>query len=117
MQTYFPIFVMVVLATLIGGGMIILSAIFSKRSRSLKKLIPYECGIDPVGTARERFSIKYYMIAMLFIIFDIETVFLYPWAVVYRQLGLFGFIEMAIFILLLFLGYIYILKKGALQWD
>lgn len=117
MKTYFPIFVMVILATGIGATMIILSAIFSRRTKSLKKFTPYECGVDPVGSARERFPIKYYMVAMLFIIFDIETVFLYPWAVVYKQLGWFGFIEMGIFILLLFLGYVYVLKKGALRWD
>ena len=117
MKTYFPIVVMIILATAIGATMIILSAIFSRRTKSLKKFTPYECWVDPVGSARERFPIKYYMIAMLFIIFDVETVFLYPWAVVYKQLGWFGFIEMGIFILLLFLGYVYILKKGALLWE
>ncbi len=78
---------------------------------------PYECGIEPVGTTKERFPIKFYLIAILFIVFDIEVVFMYPWAVVYRKLALFGFIEMLVFIGILVVGYIYILKRGALKWD
>lgn len=82
-----------------------------------RKLMPYESGMDPVGTARDRFSIKFYMTAMLFILFDIEIIFMYPWAVQYKELGLFGFIEMFTFVLILFIGYIYLVKKGGLDWN
>jgi len=95
----------------------VLSHFLGRKSKSPKKLIPYECGVDPVGSARERFPVKYYLIAMLFIIFDIEVVFLYPWAVVYKQLAFFGFIEMVIFMFILFVVYVYIVKKGALLWE
>jgi len=77
----------------------------------------YECGVDPVGTARDRFSIKFYLVAVLFILFDIEAVFLYPWAVAFRQLGLYGLIEMVLFIVVLLVGYLYVLKKRALDWQ
>ena len=81
------------------------------------KLAPYECGCEPVGSARERFSIKFYLIAMLFILFDIEAVFLYPWAVLFKRLGVFGLMEMGVFIAILFVGYVYVWKKGALEWE
>jgi NADH-quinone oxidoreductase subunit A len=77
----------------------------------------YECGIDPVGTARSRFSVKFYVIAMLFILFDIEAIFLYPWAVMFQQLRLFGLLEMLTFLGFLVMGYIYLWKRGALEWD
>jgi NADH-quinone oxidoreductase subunit A len=83
-----------------------------------RKLAPYECGItNPIGTARERFSVKFYLVAMLFLLFDIEAVFLFPWAVVYRELKLFGFFEMLLFIVAILAGYIYVWKKGALEWE
>jgi NADH-quinone oxidoreductase subunit A len=82
-----------------------------------RKLAPYECGINPTGTARERFSVKFYLVAMLFLLFDIEAVFLFPWAVVYRDLKLFGFFEMLLFIVAILAGYIYVWKKGALEWE
>jgi len=116
-ETYFPLAVMIAAATAIGVGQLVLSHFLGRKSKSPKKLIPYECGVDPVGSARERFPVKYYLIAMLFIIFDIEVVFLYPWAVVYKQLAFFGFIEMVIFMFILFVGYVYIVKKGALLWE
>jgi len=78
---------------------------------------PYECGITPTGAARVRFSIKFYLVAMLFILFDIEAIFLYPWAVVHRWLGWFGLIEMGIFVAILVVGYVYIWKRGAFQWE
>jgi NADH-quinone oxidoreductase subunit A len=78
---------------------------------------PYECGVDPVGSARDRFSIKFYLVAVLFILFDIEAVFLYPWAVAFRQLGLYGLVEMVLFIVVLLVGYLYVLKKRALDWE
>jgi|ERR1017187_915048 NADH-quinone oxidoreductase subunit A len=83
---------------------------------SREKLSPYECGITPVGDARERFSVSYYLIGMLFILFDVEAVFLYPWAIVFKSLKWFGFVEMFIYVTILVAGYIYIWKKGALDW-
>ncbi len=80
------------------------------------KLSPYECGVDPEGDARERFSVRFYIIAILFVIFDVETVFLFPWAIIYDELALFGFIEMVIFLGILIVGYFYVWKKGALEW-
>ena len=80
-------------------------------------MMPYECGKDPVGTARQRFSVKFYLIAMLFILFDIEVVFLYPWALQYKKLGLFGFYEILVFTAILLVGYAYIWKRGALEWQ
>jgi NADH-quinone oxidoreductase subunit A len=82
-----------------------------------EKLTTYESGMEPVRTARERFSVKFYMVAVLFIIFDIEVVFLYPWAVAFRELGLSGYITMFVFIGILLIGYYYVWRKGALQWD
>ena len=80
------------------------------------KLMPYECGVDPEGDARERFSVRFYIIAILFVIFDVETIFLFPWAIIYHRLALFGFIEMTVFLGILIVGYFYVWKKGALEW-
>ena len=79
--------------------------------------MPYECGIAPTGSARERFSVKFYLVGMLFIVFDIEAVFLYPWVVVYREFKMAAFVEMLIFIALVFAGFVYVWKKGALDWS
>ncbi len=101
--------------------MAILPQIISKFFRLGKpdrvKTQPYECGITPTGEARARFSIKFYLVAMLFILFDIEAIFLYPWATVHRWLGIFGLIEMAIFVAILVVGYVYIWKRGAFEWE
>jgi len=83
----------------------------------LPKSFPYECGIEPIGTARDRFSVKFYLIAMMFVVFDIEVVFLYPWAVAFKSLKIFGLIEMAIFIVILLFCYVYIWKRGGLEWE
>jgi NADH-quinone oxidoreductase subunit A len=92
------------------------SALFGNRVRNRVKDMPYECGVEPTGNARQRFSVKFYLVAMIFILFDIEAVFLYPWAVVYRELRLFAFVEMLLFIVLILAGFFYIWKKGALDW-
>lgn len=115
--TYLPIILLVVVAGLFGLGSVVLSSLIGQKKPSPVKMQPYECGCDPVGNARERFSIKFYLIAMLFILFDIEAVFLYPWAILYKRLGLFGLAEMGVFIVILFVGYIYVWKKGALEWE
>ncbi len=116
-EVYFPIVVQVLLAMLIAGGMLGTSAILGHRIRNRAKDTPYESGMIPRGSTRERFSVKFYLVAMLFILFDIETVFLYPWAVVYRELKLFAFVEMLIFAVLILAGFFYIWKKGALAWS
>jgi NADH-quinone oxidoreductase subunit A len=114
---YLPIIVLVSVAILFGLGSIIMSSLIGQKKPSAVKLAPYECGCEPVGSARERFSIKFYLIAMLFILFDIEAVFLYPWAVIFKKLGVFGLAEMGIFIVILFVGYIFVCKNGGLDWE
>jgi len=116
-QTWFPVLIQILIAIAVAGGMIGLSALLGQRVHDSVKSTPYESGMQPVGNARERFSVKFYLVAMVFILFDIEAVFLYPWAVVYRQLRLFGFFEMLLFIVLVLCGYFYILKKGVLNWS
>ena len=115
--SYLPILLLVLVAVGFGLCSLIFSSLIGPKKISALKLSPYECGCEPVGTARERFSIKFYMIAMLFILFDIEAVFLYPWAILYKKLGVFGLVEMGVFIVILFVGYIYVWKKGALEWE
>jgi NADH-quinone oxidoreductase subunit A len=115
-QIYWPVFLQVVVAAAVAAAMLGASAILGKRVRNRVKDTPYECGIVPQGSARERFSVKFYLVAMIFILFDIETVFLYPWAVVYRELKVFAFVEMFVFIVLILSGFFYVLKKGALDW-
>src|SRR5271163_3646675 len=116
-ETYFPVLVQTVLAILVAGALITLSFVLGKRVKDVVKDSPYECGISPTGSARERFSVKFYLVGIVFILFDIEAVFLYPWAVVYRQLKFFGFVEMLLFIVLVLSGFFYIWKKGALDWS
>jgi NADH-quinone oxidoreductase subunit A len=116
-QTYFPILVQIFIAVAVAGGMLAGSYFVGKRIRNPVKDMPYECGIVPTGSARGRFSVKFYLVAMVFILFDIEAIFLYPWAVVYRELKLFAFTEMVIFIALVLCGFFYIWKKGALDWS
>jgi NADH-quinone oxidoreductase subunit A len=114
---YIPIILMLVFAVAFGLVMSKASEWFGPKNPSDEKLSTYESGMEPIRTARERFSVKFYLVAMLFIIFDIEVVFLYSWAVVFKRLGIFAYIEMLIFIVVLFLGYFYIVRKGALRWD
>lgn len=115
-ELYFPILIQAVLAIVIAVALQLLSHFIGKRVRNKVKDMPYECGVVPTGSARERFSVKFYLVGMLFILFDIEAIFLYPWAVVYRDLKMFGFVEMLVFIVLVLLGFFYIWKKGALDW-
>ena len=115
-ELYFPVLVQGLLAVVIAAALIIISYVFGKKVRNKIKDTPYESGITPTGDARHRFSVKFYLVAMLFIVFDIEAIFLYPWAVVYRDLRWFGFVEMLIFVVLILSGFFYIWKKGALDW-
>jgi NADH-quinone oxidoreductase subunit A len=115
-ETYFPVLVQILIALAVAGGMLGASALIGRRLRDRVKDSPYESGMEPVGNARERFSVKFYLVAMLFIVFDIEAIFLYPWAVVYRELKMFAFFEMVVFIVLVLCGFFYIWKKGVLNW-
>ena len=114
---FVPILIMLVVATGFAAFTLTASHFLGTRIDSEAKLLPYECGVTPVGNARERFNTRFYLVAMLFIVFDIETVFLYPWAVVFKQLNVFGLIEMGIFLLILLVGYVWAWGKGALEWD
>jgi NADH-quinone oxidoreductase subunit A len=117
-STAFSLIVVLVIALALPFIMMGLSAVLGPSKTGPHKLTPYESGVTtPVGTARERFSIKFYLVAILFIVFDVEAVFLFPWAVNFRALGLFGLVEMFVFIAVLFAGFVYIVKKGALKWD
>lgn len=119
---YIPLLILLVVAVILAGTLVGLSWILGPKKPSAAKLAPYECGVTPVGSARERFPVKFYLIAMLFIVFDIETVFLYPWAVTFTRwhshaLQVFSLFEMIVFIIILFVGYIYVWKKGAFEWE
>ena len=116
-QTWFPVLIQILIAIAVAGGMIGASAVLGRRVRDAVKSSPYESGMKPVGNERERFSVKFYLVAMVFILFDIEAIFLYPWAVVYRELRLFAFFEMLLFIALVLCGFFYIWKKGVLDWS
>src|SRR5271166_4039264 len=116
-DTYFPVLVQVAIAVLVATALIVISVAIGKRVKDRVKDSPYECGIAPTGSARERFSVKFYLVGIVFILFDIEAVFLYPWAVVYRELKMFAFVEMLLFIILILVGFVYVWKKGALDWS
>jgi NADH-quinone oxidoreductase subunit A len=116
-ELYFPVLLQVVIAMAVAALMLGLSYVLGKRVRDRVKDLPYESGIIPTGDARQRFSVKFYLVGMLFILFDIEAIFLFPWAVVYRELKMFGFVEMLVFVLLILCGFFYIWKKGALDWS
>jgi NADH-quinone oxidoreductase subunit A len=116
---WFPVLVQVALAAVIAAALVALSYLLGKRVKNKVKDQPYECGMTPVGDARERFSVKFYLVAMLFILFDIEAIFLYPWAVIYKTFDgkLFAFGEMFLFIVLIVAGFFFVWKKGVLDWS
>jgi len=119
-ELYFPVLLQAVIAMGLAAGLLTASYLLGKKVRNRVKDMPYESGIVPTGDARHRFSVKFYLVGMLFILFDIEAIFLYPWVVVYRDLSrngaMFGFIEMLVFVVLVLSGFFYIWKKGALDW-
>lgn len=117
LENWSPILVFAVLVVGFTATALVLPRIFGVQKPTQVKLEPYESGMRPIGTARERYSIQFYLIAMLFLLFDVEAIFLFPWAVVYRELALFGFMEMLIFIIVILAGFIYAWKKGALEWE
>ena len=119
---YIPLLILFLFAAILSGGLLLLSHLLGPKKSGVEKGMPYECGIDPIGSARDRFSVKFYLVAMLFILFDVETVFLYPWAVLFREFaaagyGLAVFVEMAIFLGILALGLFYLYARRALEWE
>lgn len=114
---YLPILIILIMAAVIGLAPLILGIFLRPKRPYAIKLFPYESGNPPVGEPRYKFSVRFYIIAMLFVIFDVEAVFLYPWAVAYDKIGLYGFVEMMVFIFILLIGYIYVWGKGAFTWE
>ncbi len=117
MQEYLPVLLLFGFVLVNAVGILVLSHLVSPQRPTPVKATPYESGMPPLGSTRDRFSVKFYLVAMLFIVFDIETVFMIPWGVAFRQLGLFGLVEMVVFIAILLVGYVYAWKRGALEWE
>ncbi len=117
LREYVPLLILVGFVIVNAVGMLVLSHLISPQRPTAIKGMPYESGITPLGSTRDRFSVKFYWVAMLFIVFDLEAVFMIPWGVSFRQLGLLGLVEMLVFVVILFVGYVYVWKRGALEWD
>jgi NADH-quinone oxidoreductase subunit A len=117
MQGWLSILFMILLGAAFGAGSVFLSRLLGPRRPTPEKLAPYECGMPPVGGARERQPVKFYLVAMIFLLFDIEVAFLYPWAMALRELRWMGFAQVLLFIAILVVGYAYVWRKGALKWD
>lgn len=117
LQNYVPILIIFLVALGVGAFMVVLSANLGPKRPTPVKQDTYECGMDVEADTRRPFSVKYYLVAMAFLLFDVEVVFLYPWAVRFKMLGLFGLIEMLVFVVILLVGYAYIWKKGVLEWE
>ena len=115
-SNYIPVVIFLVIAFLFPTVTLVAAKLVRPSAPEEAKLLPYECGVDPQGDSRGRYTVRYYIIAILFVIFDVETIFLFPWAVQFRVLGAFGFMEMLIFLGILIVGYIWVYKKGALEW-
>jgi NADH-quinone oxidoreductase subunit A len=116
-QEYLPLAILILLATALAFLVVALGHLFGPRRRTPRKEMPYESGMQPIGPGTRRTSVRFYLIAVLFILFDVEVIFFLPWAVVYRELGIVGFVEMTLFILVLLAGFAYAWKKGALEWE
>lgn len=114
---YSSLLFLLLLSVAIPALLIAMASLASRQKPTTIKDLPFECGVEPVGEARRRFGVKFFLVALLFLIFDVETIFIFPWAVLFRKLGLFGFIEMTVFLLILLLGLVYVWKKGALEWE
>ena len=114
---YFPLIVIFAIAAAVVLALLLVASKVGPKSTNPAKAEPFESGNPPRGDAHIRISIKFYLVAMLFLIFDLEVVFLYPWAIYFRQLGIFGLVQMGIFLIILTIGYVYVWKKGALEWD
>lgn len=116
-ETFYPILFLLLFAGFLAAVFITLSLVIGRKTKLGKKGTPYECGVEPIGTTKDPVQVKFYLVAILFILFDIEVIFLYPWAVIYRKMGMFGFIEMFVFVIILLVGYFYVIGRGALKWD
>jgi NADH-quinone oxidoreductase subunit A len=114
---YLPIAVLLVISTILAFLVVGIGHLFGPRKPTARKLAPYESGMRPIGPAMRRMPVRFYLVAVLFILFDIEVIFFLPWAVTFRQLGIFGFVEMVVFIAVLLVGYVWIWRRGALEWD
>jgi NADH-quinone oxidoreductase subunit A len=114
---YLPVLIYLIVVIGLIGMIVLLSELLGKKKHFPAKDLPYECGMDPIGDARHRYTVRFYVIAMFFIVFDIEAIFLYPWAVIFKHLGWFGFVEMLVFIAVLVVGLVYVWGKGALEWE
>jgi NADH-quinone oxidoreductase subunit A len=114
---YLPTLLFLIVATGIGVALIIVGNLLGPKSPTAAKLSPYESGFEAFGDARMQFDVRYYLIAIIFIVFDLEIAFVFPWALVFRELGVFGLIEMGVFLALLVIGFVYVWKKGALEWE
>lgn len=117
MSEYIPVLMMFLLAAGTAAGIIIATTLIGPKKKFDDKMEPFECGEHPIVSPKLRFSVKFYLVAIFFVIFDIEAVFLYPWAVLFKDLGIFGFVEMMIFIIILAVGLIYVWRRGALEWE
>lgn len=115
-RNYVPIFIFMVVTLAVPVVTLAIAKLLRPSNPGRTKLMPYECGVDPKATPRGRYTVRFYLIAILFVVFDVETIFLFPWAVQYKALALFGLIEMLIFLGILIVGYVWIWKKGALEW-
>ncbi|MEW6411503.1 MAG: NADH-quinone oxidoreductase subunit A [Candidatus Zixiibacteriota bacterium] len=116
-ETFFPILLLLMLAAIIAIVFVLLSLFLGRRTKLGRKSDPYECGVEPIGTTRDPVPVKFYLVAISFILFDIEVIFLYPWAVVSRDLGMYGFWAIAVFVGVILIGYLYELGRGAFKWD
>lgn len=119
-MTYVPILILMAVALVVGGVILLLTTLLGSGVHNKNKDLPFECGVPGLGSARHRFSVRFYLVAILFLLFDVEGIFFYPWAVVYKKyltINSFILVEMAFFAAILFVGYIYVLKKGALEWE
>jgi NADH-quinone oxidoreductase subunit A len=114
---YAPIFIFILIALAMGALPLVLTTFVAPQRPNAEKLSPYECGFEAFEDARMQFDVRFYLLAILFVVFDLETAFLFPWAVVLKQIGIFGFVEMMLFLVVLLVGYVYAWKKGALQWE
>jgi NADH-quinone oxidoreductase subunit A len=117
MSEYIAVILMLVLAGGVSAAIIVLSLLIGPKKQFDDKMEPFECGESPIASPKLRFSVKFYVVALFFVIFDIEAVFLYPWAVIFKDLGMFGFVEMMLFIVILAVGLLYVWRKGALEWE
>lgn len=117
MNEYVAVLIMLFLAVATAVGMLVATTLIGPKKEFADKMEPFECGESPIVSPKQRFSVKFYLVALFFVIFDIEVVFVYPWAVLFKDLGVFGFVEMMIFIFILSIGLIYVWRRGALEWE